>query len=113
MNLFQSKRPPYEYLRKKWVAKNKELSENLVSKHLKTFAAGSLGGLMLLTAPGMATTHNLADQNSIEITSGEDRNRLLVAELIDKVPTDASNLDSSQEQTVSTLLSNRFGIKVL
>jgi hypothetical protein len=114
MNLFKSKSPHYEHLRKKWGSKNKELFGNLFDKHLRKVAVGSLGGLMLLSTPGMSVAGQGVDQHQTDkISAEEDKNRLLVAELLDKVPEDNSNLDATQEQAVSQLLSKRFGLTVL
>ena len=66
MNIFRSKSPHYEYLRKKWTAKHREVTDKLFEKHLHKVAAGSLGGLMLLSTPGLslpAANHQIADAN--------------------------------------------------
>jgi hypothetical protein len=113
MNLFKSKSPHYEHLRKKWGAKNRELSENLFDKHLRKVAVGSLGGLMLLSTPGASVAgHGVIAQQTDKISAQEDKNRVLVAELLDKTPEDNSNLTSEQEQVVAGLLSKRFGVSV-
>jgi hypothetical protein len=114
MNLFKSKSPHYEHLRKKWGAKNKELSHNLFDKHLRKVAVGSLGGLMLLSTPGASVAgHTILSGQTDKIKAEEDKNRLLVAELLDKVPEDNSNLNAEQEKAVSELLSKRFNMTVV
>ncbi len=111
--LFKSQKPHYEYLRKKWVSKNKEITQNLFDKHLKRVAAGALGGLMLLTTPAMSMpTSHLAAGDNTTISSEEDKNKLLALELKDKVPTEVRNLNPQEEQQISQTLSNRFGLKV-
>lgn len=110
---FKSKRPHFEYLRKKWTAKNKDLSENLFDKHLKTIALGSLGGLMLLTSPTLSPQGPaILSQDAIIDTSKQDKNALLSAELKDKVPTEVRNLTPEEEKNIEPLLSNFLGAPV-
>ena len=111
--LFKSKKPHYEYLRKKWVAKNKEVTQKLFDKHLRQAAASALGGLMLLTTPALSIpSSHLAAGDKITITSEEDKNKLLTLELKDKVPSEVRSLTLQEEQTLGDLLSKRFGLTV-
>ncbi len=51
---FTSKRPPFEYLRNKWTVRERVSKDNFWNKHgesLKQLALGSLGGLLLISAP--------------------------------------------------------------
>ena len=112
--LFKSKRPHYEHLRKKWVAKNKELTQNLFDKHLRRAAAGTLGGLMLLTSPGIAHPqyNHLAQQNQGISLSDEDKNKLLASQLADKIPADSRNLTPEEEKQITDLLSKEYGMNI-
>lgn len=112
--LFTSKNPHYEYLRKKWVNKHKVITDNLVDKHLKTIALGSLSGLMMLANPGANLTGQtlLADVEGTKITGTQDKNRLLATELKDKVPSEMRNLTTEEEKQVAQVLSKNLGIKV-
>jgi hypothetical protein len=112
MKFFRSKKPHYEHLKKKWSFKNKDLKENLLNKHLKNFAAGTLGGLVLLTTPAtpLASSH-LDSADKTTITSDEDKNKLVALELKDKLPNEVGPLTPEQEQKIGGVLSNRYGVK--
>lgn len=114
--LFKSKKPHVEYLKKKWIQKHRVLQEKLFDKHKKVgrqLAISGVGSLMLLTTPAIGVLpapHTLADGDQI---GGElDRNRLLAAELADKVPTQMQPLTDEENTQISQILSNRFGFKV-
>lgn len=114
---FQSKHPHYEYLRKKWVAKQKSVSEKFLSNHsdsLRRLTVGGLGGLMLLTTPGMpnvaATGEHLITNGGI--TKAEDKNTLLAASLKGKVPEEVRKLDSAEEDEIIRTLSEQLGVSV-
>lgn len=112
MNFFKSKNPPYEHLRKKWMAKHKALTQNLMDKHLRQVALTSLGGLLLLPTSGLAlSSHQVVDE--FHIQSERDTNKLLSAVLADKVPLDVRSLTPEEEQSISATLSKETGLKVL
>lgn len=130
--LFNSKRPHYEHLRKKWTLRHKEIQNKLWEKHGKHLnwfvknisstvghiparqvAVGSLGGLMMLSTPsGLAlpTPHILVSGE--QITAQTDKNILLAKELEDKLPTEVRFLSALEEDEISGILSQRFGFKV-
>lgn len=111
---FYSKKPHYEYLRKKWTGKNRGITQNLFDKHLHKIAVGSLGGLMLLSTPGLSLPNVklIAEQNS-KISPATSKNALLAAELLDKVPGEVRNLSDSEEKTISEVITKNLGIKVV
>lgn len=113
-NLFKSKKPHYEYLRKKWTAKSHQKSQGLIDKHARKLAMSSLGGLMLLTTPGMSVATNTAVQqdNTVKIGSATNKNVLLSAELTDKLPTEVRALNSQEEAEIAQVLEKNTGIKV-
>ncbi len=112
MQLFTSKRPHFEHLRKKWTAKHKDLTDSLLDKHLKNVALGSISGLMLLNAPGAPlATHNVLTSEA-NIEGEEDKNALLAAELKTQVPEEVRALTKEEEATIADVISNRTGIKV-
>lgn len=112
---FNAKKPHYEYLRKKWIGKQKASSEKFLSTHseaLRKAAVGGLGGLLLLTTPGMAVgMPGVTQQHQTGITSTEDKNALLSKALKDEVPADNSNLTPEQEAKVAETLSGYLGVK--
>jgi hypothetical protein len=46
MTKFKSKNPSFEHLRKKWISRHAETSQNLIDKHVRHIAATSLGSLI-------------------------------------------------------------------
>lgn len=112
MKLFKSKKPHYEYLRKKWTAKHREGTQNLFEKHLRKAAIGSLGGLMLLQTPGIALPMTQLLTEQTKVASEEDKNALLAVELLDKIPKEERNLTTEEETNIGQLLSKDFNIDV-
>lgn len=113
MQFFKSKNPQFEYLRKKWVAKNKDLSESLFDKHLRHAAAGSLGGLMLLSTPGLSLpSQNQVVEDQTRISAGTSKNAQLAADLKDKLPGEVRSLSSEEEKAVADTIKEDLGIKV-
>lgn len=111
MRFFKKKAPEYEHLRKKWISKNKEISQNLFDKHLKQTAAGALGGLMLLNTSGasLPMLTSIAQEKSDDAS---DRTALLKTELIDKLPSENRNLTKEEEKVVEETITKNTGIKV-
>jgi hypothetical protein len=115
MNLFKSKNPHYEFLRKKWVGTNKSLTQNLFDKHLHRVAAGSLGGLMLLSTPGLSLP---TAQPSYEydmthkVTAATSKNIQLKTDLEGVVPSENRNLTREEEVKIEQLLTKDLGIPV-
>lgn len=114
---FQSKHPHYEHLRKKWIAKQRSASAKFFDRHgdsLRHLTLGSLGGLMVLTTPGVSvnfpTQSVLAD--GAGITKGEDKNVLLAIALKDFVPSEVRKLESEEENKITEVLSNKLGFSV-
>lgn len=113
---FQSKKPHYEYLRKKWIARHRSLEDKLWEKHgdhLRQFAIGSLGGLMLLALPNHPSlpSGNLAVSKD-DVLKGFDTNVLLAQALHDVVPYDPRPLEVEKELEITQILSRNFGFKV-
>jgi hypothetical protein len=113
MKFFKSRKPHFEHLRKRWVGRHKTVTQNLFDKHLRKAAAGTLGGLMLLTTPALSIpSHQLLTGTNINIVGVEDKNRLLAAQLIDKIPSDMRNLSAEEEKQMEKMLSRDFGFTV-
>lgn len=112
---FQTKNPQYEYLRKKWIGKQKASSEKFLSNHSSTLrkaAIGGLGGLMLLTTPGLGVNTPLASDygNQQGATKTEDKNALLAQALKSEVPTEMRTLTPEEESKISATLSDYLGV---
>lgn len=115
--LFTSKKPHYEYLRKKWIAKHKSVSEKFLEshgQHLRNITLGGLGGLMLLSTPGANFALHPGDASAHEdgITKGEDKNALLAAALKRQVPEEMRKLTDIEDQEISKILSEQLKMKV-
>lgn len=111
MNLFKSNNPHYEYLRKKWVGRNKDITQGLFDKHLHRVAAGSLGGLMLLSTPGLTMpAQTQALENTAKITAATSKNFQLKKDLEGVVPTEMRNLTPEEEKKVGELLTKDLGL---
>lgn len=113
---FTSKKPHYEYLRKKWTARHRSVQSKFWEKHgqsLKTVALGSLGGLMLISAPSNAKlpSPNLIASRDDAILD-YDPNVLLAQELSDKLPQEVRPLDAGEEKEIIDTLSRNYGFKV-
>lgn len=115
--LFTSKKPYYETLRKKWIARHRTIQNNFWEKHgksLKPLALGSLGGLMLLSSPHQP---QLLSQNLIVSSKsailGYDRNILLAKELLKNIPSDIKPLEPEEEKNITDILSRNFGFKII
>lgn len=115
-NLFNSKKPHFEYLRKKWSARHKVAQNKFWDNHresLKQLAIGYLGGLMLFSP---ASTQQLPKPNLIaskdDVLQGFDQNVLLAAQLSDKVSEEVRPMEFSEEKEITDILSKNFGFKV-
>ena len=115
MARFKSKNPKFEHLRKKWVAREKESSQNLIDKHIRHIAATSLGGLMLMSVPGLSAATppaDLATNDSAKISASSSKNALLAAELAGKLPKEVTRLSDDQDKTVTELIKKDLGVSV-
>ncbi len=116
------KRFHYEYLRDRWTKKHKNLAENLVKKHKKSFewlsqnskqlALGSLGGLLILTTP-FNKGHTGPE---LKITSEEEQkigsNVFLVTDLGSLLPSEVRPLSKEEEEKIGEVLSKSFGLNI-
>lgn len=120
------KKNSYSELRDKWVNQHRELQASLWEKHgdvlnwiTKTFspkqlAAGSLGGLMLLSAPAAAAfpMPHLSFANE-QIAKEIDKEMFLVTDLSFLLPKEIRPLSKDEEDSISKLLSQQFGFRVV
>ncbi len=112
---FTSKKPHYEYLRKKWTARHRSVQSKFWEKHgqsLKTVALGSLGGLMLIFSPSNPNLSPNLIASRDDAISDYDPNVLLAKELSDKLPQEVRPLDTGEEKEITDTLSRNYGFKV-
>lgn len=115
MVAFSSQNPPYEYLRKKWTSKHKQTAETLVDKHLRNVALGSLGGLMLLTTPGIslpAASMAQAD-DSVKLMGASNKNLELASHIQEKLPKEVKVLSKEEERNIESIITKDTHIKVV
>lgn len=113
----------YNKLRDKWIAKHKDLQEGLWAKHgdvindfvngTKSFAIGSVSGLMLLSSPvtGLLppSTAVVAETPQLPVTKGA----FLISDLSGILPKDEVRpLTSEEEGSASAILTRNYGFKV-
>lgn len=113
---FTSRKPTFEYLRKKWVARHRTIQDKLWEKHgasLRQLAIGSLGGLMLLSSPNHPAlpAANLIVSKD-DVLKGFDQNVLLAQALLNLVPSDPRPLEPNEEAEITEILSRNFGFEV-
>jgi hypothetical protein len=113
---FKSKKPHYEYLRKKWISKQKATADKFISNHgdsLRHLTLGGVSGLMLLTTPGSASALPTAQVpiSSEGITRAEDKNAVLAEALKPLMPSDVRKLDTEEETNITGLLSGKLQVK--
>ena len=114
---FISRKPHYEYLRNIWTLRNQAIQNNFWEKHseaLKHFAVGSLGGLMLLSAPSHPRLSAASEYalSRDDVLKSYDRNVLLAQELLDKIPKEVRPLEQTEEKDITEILSRNFDIKI-
>lgn len=113
---FKSKKPQYEYLRKKWIQRHSNIQSNFLEKHkesLKTLAFGSLGGLILLAPPSQLPIKQDLIVSRDDVLQGFDENVLLAEQLQEKTPKEVRSLDLKEEKEITEILSRNFGFNVV
>ena len=116
----------YQHLQKKWSTRHAEIKKSVREKHKDAFSwvstrfpfqqisAGSLGGLMLLTAPAavaLPTSSHDTTKNE-QFVRNIDKSIFLVSDLSNKVPSQVRPLSAEEEERIAGILTARFGIKV-
>lgn len=112
---FISKKPHFEYLHKKWKARQKSAQDTFWEKHgkhLKQLALGSLGGLILLSPPTLKPSVSNLITSSDDIVNNLDHNIFLASQLKDLLPDEVRPLDADEEKKITELLSKNFGFIV-
>lgn len=113
----------YEILRNKWIKKHKDLQKNLWEKHgnalnhfansVTQIAAGSLGGIMLLTSPVVPLLPGPQPPAPKEnIMPKIDKNVFLITDLHNVLPQNVEPLNTSQEEEILKILERDFGLNV-
>ncbi len=113
---FLHNNPQYEYLRKRWVRKHTDATQKFLDTHsqtIKNLTLSGLGGLMLLSTPGVAATLSLPENLTQTVPRDDnDPSIALTKSLEVEVPKDVRKLNSEEESQISSLLSQKFGLPV-
>lgn len=120
-----AKKNSYSTLRDKWVDQHRKLQASLWEKHgdalqwiTSTFspnqlAAGSLGGLMLLSAPAAGAFSLPRTSQAQELVVKEiDKEMFLVLDLAKFLPQEIRPLSRHEKDTITKILSQKFGFRV-
>lgn len=111
---FTSKKPGFEYLRKKWTTKHKAAADNFWLNHgqsLRQLAIGSLGGLLIFS-PSSPKPLGPEYVSRDDILKGFDQNVLLAEQLNKDLPKEVRPLALQEEENIVRFLSDSFGFKV-
>ena len=112
---FTSKKPHFEYLRKKWTVRHASAQNNFWERHgdsLKQLALGSLSGLILLSPPSQQLPPPNFRASQDDVIKDYDQNVLLAQSLSDKIPKEVRPLTSKEEFEILDILTKNFGFKV-
>lgn len=112
---FTSKQPHFEYLRKKWKAREEWVQNKFWEKHgqaLKTVAIGSLGGLILFSPSHPQLPPPNLEASRDDVIKDYDQNVLLAQRLSDKVPDEVRPLMPKEESEILEILTNNFGFSI-
>lgn len=113
----------YHHLKEKWTTRHRDIQKDLLEKHkdslewlsqnTKQLMVSSLGGLLLLAAPGhpLLTTPNHAPSNQ-EIAAPLNKSVFLSADLSGTLPTPGQTLTKEQEDKVLEILRRNFNVKI-
>ncbi|OGE25194.1 hypothetical protein A3H85_02765 [Candidatus Daviesbacteria bacterium RIFCSPLOWO2_02_FULL_40_8] len=115
---FTSHHPPYEYLRKKWIARHRQASESFLDSHsdtIKHLTLGGLGGLLMLSNPAAMAS---LPQNTNGLLADRSANRdqepqlRTVKHLQESVPTEVRKLTIEEEKEIEEILSQQYNLPV-
>lgn len=112
----------YEHLRRKWISRHRDLQTKLWDKHrealsflsqnTKQLAAGSLGALMLLSAPSALQLPQTVLVASEKIGQDINKNLFLVSDLASVLPHEVRSLTPSEEKEIAEIFSRYFRLNV-
>ncbi len=115
---FTSKNPSFEYLKSRWTQRHETAKDNFWNAHsqaLKQLAIGSLGSLMLISAP-ISQSALLPNPTAVvsrdDALKNYDQNVLMAARLQEIIPAEVRPLTMSEEEKITQILSEDLGLKV-
>lgn len=113
----------FHHLKEKWTQRHRDLQKNLLEKHKdslewlshnsKQFMVSSLGGLLLLAAPGHALlTAPQQIASGHEMAAPLDKSVFLSSDLSSALPPPSTPLSPQQEGKVIEILKRNFGLNI-
>ncbi|MDP3941383.1 MAG: hypothetical protein Q8Q49_03685 [bacterium] len=117
-------KPHYEHLKNKWQDRHKELQREILEKHgeafhwlshhLRNFSVGTVGALLLTINHPAVVVSSTAPASLEKPLSPDpiDKGVFLVYDLSNIVPRDVRVLAPEEEDRITQVLSNRFGIPI-
>lgn len=112
---FKTRKPHFEHLRKKWIARHRAIKDNFWALHgesLKKLALSSIGSLMLLSPQTQHQSLTNLTVSRAGILKDYDQNVLLAQIISDKLPKEVRLLSSLEEKVLTDILTQQFGFKV-
>lgn len=113
----------YEYLRKQWTKKHRELQKEIFEKHKDSFewlsnnskqlAVGSLAGILMLSSPIIPKIPTAFSSASTEINKAVDNKVFLIYDLKNALPQEVRPLTLQEENNVSEVLTRTYGFRVI
>jgi hypothetical protein len=110
-----SNKKHYQILKKKWATRHTQSHQSLFEKHLRHLALGSVGGMLLLSAPSVPIPHTSQQAVSAQVSSiipATSRNSELSQKLQTKLPKEMRNLNKDEETEVAQIIDETLNIKV-
>ena len=112
----------YEYLRKQWTKKHRELQREIFDKHKDSFewfvnnsrqlTIGTLAGIFLLTSPIVPKIQTAFSSNVVAADKTIDKGTFVIHDLKNVLPPEVRPLTSQEEINVSEILTRTYGFKV-
>lgn len=114
----------YLQLQGKWAHKHSHIKKSLREKHKDALAwastnfpfhklsSGTLGGLMLLSAPALTAMPVSAEKAPEQYVRNIDKKTFLISDLSNKLPREVRPLVPEEEERIASILSSRFGMRV-
>lgn len=113
--------PNYKFLKEKWTKRHKNLQKTIIKKHKNSFdwlanntkqlAVGSLGSLMLLTAPVQKDSASQTQVTS-HFLQKVDSKAFLISDLSSALPNTVRPLSVEEETKIGDILFKAFDMKV-
>ena len=113
----------YEYLRKQWTKKHRQLQSEIFDKHKDSFewfvnnskqlTIGTLAGIFLLTSPIIPKIQTAFSSDNVAANKTIDKGTFVINDLKNVLPQDVRPLTQEEEKSVGEILSRDYGMNVV